>query len=45
MVNFREIHSCDKSKGKPVLMENDGMYHICCGYCHEVVDYMPAVKK
>ena len=45
MIDFRQLHSCEKSKGKPVLMQNDGMMNILCGYCHEKVDFMSVFKK
>jgi len=45
MTELKDLHKCKQSKGKPVLMENDGMMNICCGYCHEKVDYMVIFKK
>jgi len=45
MAGLEDLHTCGKSKGKPVLMENDGMMNICCGYCHQKVDYMAVFKK
>lgn len=37
--SFSELHTCEKCKGKIVLIEVDVVGVERCGYCHEPVDY------
>ena len=38
-MNISDLHDCEKSHGKMVLIATDKSGNTCCGYCHEKVDY------
>jgi hypothetical protein len=39
-MKLSELHDCEKSHGKIVLIETDVVGGTFCGYCHERVDYL-----
>lgn len=38
-MNLSDLHDCEKSRGKLVMIEADKMGITRCGYCREVADY------
>lgn len=37
--NLEQIHDCEKSHGKMVVIARDLLDNTYCGYCHQRVDY------
>lgn len=38
-MQLSEIHNCEKSEGKIVMISNDEFGNTICGYCGQRVDY------
>ena len=43
-MNLQQLHNCEKSNGKLVMISADKLGVTRCGYCNEVVDYVGWIK-
>lgn len=39
-MNLSDLHDCEKSRGKLVMIEADNVGVTRCGYCQKITDYV-----